>query len=463
MGFETPNLGNGSQRGDGDMSRRAFLSKFIPGAEDRTLSKKEHASELLDTRLENIHALRDRMRVTLDSLKAMDIGSMSERQERVHFETLHRTEGLLQGIDRQLESLRSTKETSVVRTSDADFRMVYENHTQQHSPEVLRDLDAYCYEGMKTGRSEVDERSKHDLLRRYEKYLISDNIGGPINSLHYKGKDTNTVDVIRETKIPMFILDVYGLRMRKRSEADFADEAVVDSMIAAFAILAGASQSVKMSIDVIRELMGSDDSDTSGRSDNMTRRDFLSLVGRPGIIALAGAFLELNVFSDVKERTMNETSIYRDAYKLQKRALVTLGFLQLGISFRNAVIAQKLQTVSGIIGGEVGGKRPFIGMETGCGHFGIEDFLIMSEEKRLSFIRDMAEKLDLKLWNPDLEVAAIFRHVYDDERKLWTETYVADPGISRAFQGYPIDTTPVGFGEGKTRPIPGSVDRGFRE
>lgn len=106
------------------------------------------------------------------------------------------------------------------------------------------------------------------------------------------------------------------------------------------------------------------------------------------------------------------------------------------VVLRNAIMAQKLHTIAKDMKerGEYTDEKPYVGIEIGAAHSGIEKLLVASEKERLAIIGDIAESIQDVFGNPEKELAAILRTTYDADTDHWFVEPSYDEGIVRVLR-----------------------------
>lgn len=412
MGYELVS----ETRNDGGHSRYSPESSEMP-------SRKESVNDILDGirfgLVERQEAMRDSVR-TFEALSTNAV-TLPRMRDEYRKRVVEATE-LLTMIDRELESLDRMSEVREVETDSGIFRFVFESHELRHSPEVLRDLDAYAMEAVASDLGQTIERKP-------------DGEDGPLffptDERNLIGTNRPIVDVIREARLPLYFCDVAGSTLSRLANGENAREQAVVDAVAAAAVASGGFVAAWNAIKALQER----------GSSGMSRRTFLKTGAKAigGLLFAAGGYGIRTDFGENRNDLHQDDSLLGEYWRRRQELFCRFGMLRFLIELRNLVMAQKLHCIAererkrGVVG------KPRIGMEIGSGHDRVREAIRMPEDERVAAIRKLLEDAEIVLESPDDEVAALFEHTYSDEdgRREWLSRKIIDSAISEAFKDYP--------------------------
>lgn len=165
----------------------------------------------------------------------------------------------------------------------------------------------------------------------------------------------------------------------------------------------------------------------------MSRRQFLKLSGSAlGTLYFGPMLLDLLLkLADLGEKTVKESSeirrVQRTIGKIQEKLHPeTEGII---LTFRNALWAQKLETIAKELTKQ-GAQRPEVGIGVGGDHFGIEDMLNSPPQKRLEAISKFLKVFGSEQALPN--ISPIARLEYSEKEKRWIATQIInDPELEK--------------------------------
>lgn len=334
-----------------------------------------------------------------------------------YFAEIRKYETFISDLERDIEELHAPRNIHEMSTDVGDFRIVYERHGQENSEGVLKDLDAYAKEFVGSPRH-VSEG------------LVNSGMSGePFDSVNGYA-NIPVAAAIRASNMPLYYCDVFpGENFKERMHEDF-DLKKNMQFFKSIEFLLGAggllSTAGKIKIDKKNKEKGT-----------YTRRDFLKTVGL-GVASFG--FLGTGVYRTSfpgKGVMYEEGSFLRALDKKRDELLSTTGLFAVLMILRNAVMAQKLYTTARKMkdrGESARGDKPFVGIEVGYDHSGIEPMLSLSEGERLAVIGDIASSIGEVFEDPQKELAAILRATYDAHTETWYIQPSFDEGIVQTLQ-----------------------------
>jgi len=298
---------------------------------------------------------------------------------------------------------------------------------------VLEGLDAYVFEVFSETPESGDPVS-----------YVMDTGSGPFRFGDGTGNaDAPVLDVLREGRLPVFECDVSGATLKGTSDAEMRTVSIVEGSLALGMLASGGY----LVADTVKEAFGRPE-----KGSGMSRRDFLGLMGKAGIgAALFGGGAMSALERMVPNNDIPSASTVQGRYlRLRDDILSLLGAYRITAEFRNLVMAQKLHTIAGHMRQEMSeGGKPYVGMELGKNHCGIEEALRMTESERIVRMIDILKQSGIELESPEEEVASVMRYDYIGDG--WKSTRFVDPAISEAFRKYPSRTAvPSGVSPGST-------------
>lgn len=267
-------------------------------------------------------------------------------------------------------------------------RLIYEVHGQGHSPMVVRELDSYASEMML-------------LLDDVEKIKANPN-GAPVK-IESESEDLSHAALKDQGKAIMLI-DVFASpELMGLIHKELQDEKV--AMAGTGVVFAGSA--LASSYYLLKSLASKVE-----ENKQMSRRRFLQTLGISA--AAATGLVGLGGIPQMTRSQLSEGSVSRKLERGSTQAAEMLGFSEISLLYRNAVMAQKLHGIAERSKGkkvQATDGKPRVGLRIGAAHSGIENMLKMPESERLNFIAKITHSL--KERGIGVDPAGIVRIQYD--------------------------------------------------
>lgn len=284
----------------------------------------------------------------------------------------------------------------IVERPEARYRIVYERHVGERSPEEIGKPDALAAEFI----SAIGYASKfraEELAKSYWEQKREE--AGPDAS--------REEDHFKSRRIPFYFIDITD------PKRDILNKAKLTSvwLKAGEAGLAGGFAAAA-AIEEIRKVKS---------GEKMSRREFLGFLGAGAGTAYFGTHLLDVLVKFALTRGKNPPKESGALRKIQR----TVGTIEeklhpeteaVLLTLRNALWAEKLASIAADLEKETG-RRPEITFPVGAEHFGLEAMLATPSEKRTESIRKFLKIFGLK--SAATELSVIARLEYSDAEKRW--------------------------------------------
>jgi hypothetical protein len=304
-------------------------------------------------------------------LENTDMDSITRSELKTKLKELGYYEAALKAMD---YPVKETKEMSY--GDGLRIRFVYENHTLDHNPDVIKGVKAWFYELIRP-----DVRSLSVLKER---------------ELAYDLKIKNVVSGCAVNNIPIYLVDVNGERLCDLDNKDFNKMALTYNVAQLVKTLTAVNVGKAVIIRISDKLFRKE----------LSRRDFL----KSSVAVSTGAFLMEKGIGDLVFPTKipDKQEQFNMKRRVSTRAIEATGLVDMVILFRNLIMAIKIKDIQKEY--ESRGEEAYFGVQVGKYHSRLENLLAKNKEELLAMLKRIIEKHRKELVNlQEEEVALITR------------------------------------------------------
>ncbi|MFY9462319.1 MAG: twin-arginine translocation signal domain-containing protein [Candidatus Sungiibacteriota bacterium] len=311
-------------------------------------------------------------------------------------------------IIREGEKEKLPDNVVVVERPEARYRIIYEKHEGSRSPEEIGKPTALAVEFI----------SATGYGRKFAAEALAESYWE--EKRQEAGGNSSEENYVKQNRIPLYFIDVTDPGREILDKARLASVWVK----AAQTSLAGGF-TASMAIEAIRKAKS---------EQKLSRREFLGFLGGAAGTAFLGIQLLdfLVKLALAKEKTPpGEATLTR---KIQRKVGAAAERIHpeteaILLTFRNALWAQKLETIAGELQKEIG-RKPDITFSVGAEHFGLEEMLGVASESRIESIKNFLNVFGLK--SAAQELSAIARVEYSAREARWIATKIInDPELKK--------------------------------
>lgn len=287
------------------------------------------------------------------------------------------------------EQVEKFENVVILERPEARYRIVYEKHNLPHSIEEIGKPDILVIEYFQSGR-EFREDAPAAAVSEYS------NARSRMASKEEQAKFDESREYLQQNKIPICLIDISesGTGFGKKVKWRWAIIRTAEMVLSGLAINFIGIDLLKKFIDKrVKKL-------EKEKEAKMSRRDFLKFLGAGSVAAYGGThYLDAALISASPEGSSGHLAPSAASRKMRQiQETVHQETEALTLTLRNAVWAQKLQTIAADIALGLD-RKPEIAMQAGAMHTGLEDMLAKKPEERIKIIKDIMKK-----FGPDKEV-----------------------------------------------------------
>lgn len=311
------------------------------------------------------------------------------------------------------ESEKLPENVVILERPEARYRLIYETHPFPHKPEEISRPDGLALEHWGVGEvSFATGKDAENLAENYWKGQIKE----------AKGDRTELEHVINNG-IPVFFVDLIDPFQKAWDRQPFLDALrSLETVIAAGAI----GYSAKKIKDIAKR---------AKENEPISRREFFKLSGG----ALAGIYTGTNLLDFfvnvsrisnivVKKKHLKVGPYERRMENIHEKIHPEVR-RSIDVTLRNAVWAQKLQTIAGKLSLQ-SNHRPELAMYLGSLHWGLEDMLAEEPAKRLESIKGFMKSFFTK--EDGVSISTVARLDFSRDQNRWIATDIFnDPELAK--------------------------------
>jgi|GEM_PF-7111568 len=406
-------------------ARRNFLKGMIVGAgllaTGEILKKESFAEDIIsaedesDDSFDIVKSLNER--IDLFTKRKMELeeemsSCTDDKLKKRYVSEIKSYEDVIESTRKEIYLIENPSEIQEVDTENVKVRIVYEFHKLEHRKEVLKNLDAYFMEGITLKKNDVSSIKFGEHA--------------------YEGMDDEVLNELKITGKPIYQCDVNGEYLAGKTIKEAAGEAKKEKLLFLAGLSAGGFFSVKFARDLVRLVknLKKEKKEGEAKSENISRRKFLGVFGKSMAAILVA---DTAIQATQGNKILDQNSPYSKYFKKRQKIMGVFSSRLVGLTLRNAIMAQKICTTSKMMK-EKSGNKPHVGLEIGAAHFGVEDFLRMPEQERIEIIEGLIKEGNLEIKDPENDLALIVREVFNKDKNKWEETRFVDQKIMDIFK-----------------------------
>lgn len=317
------------------------------------------------------------------------------------------------------EKEKLPENVKIIERPEARYRIIYEHHGYQHSPEEIGRPDLLVVERFALGGSYENKDEIEARTADFWEETAKKPGGKP------QGVISEAEKHLIRNKTPLYFIDV-------GDPEGFLFSAVKDSLeIKGLENIVAAGALGYVGVKVAKDKI-------KGKA-SMTRRDFLKLSGAGVMAAFTGTELLDSLITEYRAlgKHYQKNAAERKLQHLREKIHPETTFIM--ITFRNLLWAEKLQTIAKHY--EImHHRKPEIALMLGAFHSGIENALAEAPEKRLAVIKRFLETFVKK--RGLLAITDIAKTEFSDKEKRWIATEIfKDPKLEKIEKSiWPVST-----------------------